>query len=127
MTAARCDISSSMPRTRRREIHVAAQIEPMQGREGAATATETEVRPWAPAGAGHLQRPREFHWGVERHGQKVPAPTSRHGGAEGVGLGVHWPWVRKSTGRWSLCRAPDGGEESSCSCGKGHREEEGRG
>jgi hypothetical protein len=58
---------------------------------------------------------------------KVSVPTSRHGGVEDVGLGVHWPWVRKSRGRWSLCRAPDGGEKSSCCGGKGHREEEGRG
>jgi hypothetical protein len=53
----------------------ATQTEPTQGREGAATAMETEVRPWAPTGAGHLQRPWEFHWGVER-----PSKATKHHG-----------------------------------------------
>jgi hypothetical protein len=49
------------PDSRGMELSAAAmQTEPTQGHEGAATATETEVRPWAPARAGHLQCQLEF-------------------------------------------------------------------
>jgi hypothetical protein len=87
------------------ELDVAAtQTEPTQGREGAATAMEMEVRPWASAGVGHLQRPQEFHWGVER-----PSKATEHHGFEeerrsDAGLAGHAMARRGEQGRQLVLR-----------------------